>query len=218
MAIADIVLQAAGDPVGGGDIIGVALLSLHIGSAQCSGEQGVLAVGLPEPRPERLAAGVEDGIKVPGDTGGAHLDSSDFSALAQQIGVPGRGHADGLGENGRPARIAGAMDAVDAVKYRDFKPALARHILDLADDLVPAFKGVGMGANIEKGPCSTVQNGLAQFLAIEHQGLANARAISDTDDFDGELGHLPDLLLQRHLVKEVLHPHIDGRLAKTVDR
>ncbi|OPZ78634.1 MAG: hypothetical protein BWY77_01467 [bacterium ADurb.Bin431] len=104
------------------------------------------------------------------------------------------------------------MDGIDAVEDRNFQPPFARHILNLADDLVPAFEAVGMGADVEKGSHAAVQNDFAKFLAVEHEGFADAGTLPDADDFEGDLSHLPDLLFQGHLVEEVLHPYLDGGL------
>ena len=68
--------MTGGHPTGGSDVVG--LETLNGGETHLGGEVNILAVGLEEPRPERLAADVEDGGEVPRDARGSHLNRSDL--------------------------------------------------------------------------------------------------------------------------------------------
>ena len=91
-----------------------ALQPLHEGDAQCAGEIRVLAVGLLPAAPARIAEDVDVGrpdgqaliqapigVQRPRIELRPRFDRDDIADLPDQIGVPRRGHAHGLREDGR---------------------------------------------------------------------------------------------------------------------
>ena len=184
-AVADVVLGAGQDGVGG--VQAVALVALHDGVAHFARQIGILAEGLVDAAPAGIAAQAQNGGEGPVQTVGSHLAGGDAAHFLHDVGVPGAGGGQLGGEDGGLVLQAVAVDGVDAEDHRDAQAAVLHGgALHLAGVVAQHMQE---GARAQSGP--------AQALLAAHDGV-------------GDLHHLRDLFLQRHLRKQLLHAEPDG--------
>ena len=203
--VADEVLAGRDDP--GGDV--VALHPADVRDAELGGEVRVLAIGLLDAAPARVAGGVEDRGERQPAADGEHAPADRGRDGLDELGVEGCRRADRLLERGRPA----GEQAVERLLVEDRWDPESGLLDEVALDRVA---GLGRAGGIEVG-------GARHAADLAHPGrepLADPRlvelalALEQLERPDRpELG---DLLGQRHPGEEVGDPLLDRQAGVAV--
>jgi len=116
------------------------LVPVHEGLTHRGPEVDVLAVCLPEARPDRLATDIHHRVEIPRDAEARISSAVTSPTPCMSAGSHVAACADGLGEQRGPEGVRRAVDGIDTVQHRDLQARLLRgDVLDLADDLPPVL-------------------------------------------------------------------------------
>ncbi len=202
------------------------------GQADLGADMRVLAIGLLDAAPARVAGHVDHRRQRQVRTAGAHLAGGDGEDLLGQLGVEGRGQGDGLREAGR---VTGdiAVQGLVVHQQRDAQARLlhgpllggvgvARRLLGVAVDRAV----VGAGRRVDhRGGLGALAVGrtrdLAQAIGEVLAGLLRRElALGGLDPVLGEpdADQLGGLLFQRHAGEQVLDPGVDRLGGVLVER
>ena len=206
-----------------------ALESFDVRGTERGRELRLLGPRLVVAAPAVVAGEVLHWCEVPVPAGREQLLTRRGARSLRELGVPGRAHPDRLREERRAIRVAEAVHRVDPVDDRDVQARVIDGVvLDRVVLLGPATArvvGRVVGAArqdrarlvVDQRP---LQAGRLQGVVVPAFVVAIAvggrRRVAELADHD--LVHLPDLLLQRHPVEQVVDPAVDGRVAVQVGR
>ena len=198
-AIADEVLHAGGNIALAGQF---ALQPAHQRAAQFRDHGGIAGIAFIGAAPALILHHGDGGREGPADPGGADLLRGRPPDPLDQIGIVRRAQPDIVREHRCPHHIVVAMNRVGAPDQRD----LHRH--------------VGGQRRLRIGIGQTGPVGQAGVLVHPRPGPAAVQDRTDVvlahligrDRADFGLGHLPDLLLQRHPRHDLRDPRLHGRI------
>ena len=184
-AIADVMLGGGRRRGGAGQV-----LALEAGDerlAELGDRQRVLAVALVGAAPADVLRDRHDRTEVPADAGRGHLGRGRLADPLHEVDIARRAEPHLLREDRGADDVVVAVDGVDAVQHRDAEPRVERRVLVVLDHPVPAGRVV-----LCRGSAA----------AAEHRAEELGRHALGVDRALLQLGHLPDLLLDRHLGEE----------------
>jgi len=182
-------------------VVVIALLSFHQLAAQHRAEIGVFAEALVLAREARVGSEVENRGEVPRDVAGPHLVGRDLAHASGMRGIPRRREGYLLRKQRRAERVGSAVDLIHAVDEGNSQTGFVRgDPLELPDEGPPHLGGLGFAQrNVQQRTDAVFDHGFAQQGRVERKA---AGSVGDDEGFDGQLGHLPDLFLQRHSVEQ----------------
>ena len=139
---------------------------------------------------------VDDRSKYPGYVAGLGFIGRDFGPPPHECPVEGSTHVVALREERGMLCVGGSVDLVDPVEAGN-SDGLHRLLLKPAHKLLPH---VGRGSvakwRVEDGAHLVFINHVVEFLLVEAEYILRARI---GYRLDGELRHLSDFLVKRHL-------------------
>ena len=148
-----------------------ALQPVDVGDPQRGGQIRVLAVGLLDPSPARVAGHVEDGCQAEPRTGQQHPSAERLGHGLDELRVPGRRGADGLLERRRIAR----EQAVEGLLVDECRDPEARLLTQVVLDLVARHRDVD-GVQVRgAGEPRDLADPVVQELAMLGRGRAVCR-------------------------------------------
>ena len=123
------------------------------------------------------------------DAGGAHLLRRDTRDVLDELRVAGGAQADVVREDDRADHVVVAVHGVHAVEDRHAQPGLERVLLEAVVHVRPVLEAIGLGIRVAAG------QDRAQEVLFD-VALGQLVLLG--------LGHLADLLVERHLREQRL--------------
>ena len=204
--LAELGAAVANEMLGGGDGVGVilqvALHAAHVGAGIAFHDVRILGIALVGASPAVVAHHRQGGAEDPGDAAGTRGFRGGRADFLHQLRVARRAQADVVREQGGAEHVVVAMDGVRAPHDRHLDRHVGGHRgLVVALRQRQPFGRLGMLVPIRPAAA-----------AVEHRTEVIALDVFRRGALDLGLGHLADLLRQRHLADDVTDALFERRV------
>ena len=180
----------------------VALIAEHGLTRHLTAEIDILAIALPHTAPQGLAPEVHDGGIHPRNEAGTALVGSYLTHTPRDVAVERGSLAHLLREERRAPGVGRAVDLVDAIDLRHLRAGLHRDLVEPTDKRAPYLGPLSHAlGHVQDAAHMVLLKDLAQRLFVQRElGFLGIGYY-----VDGELTHLPDLLVEREFAQCFLH-------------
>ncbi len=162
---------------------------------QVRDELRALAVPLVRPAPADVLGDGDDRAERPPNPGGVHLERGRAAHLLREGRIIRGTEPDVVREDRRAFDVVVPMHGVHAIQHRDAETGPERGLLVRLDHVVPGLRGVG---------------GRDAAAAAEDRPKADLARRRRVDRILLDLGHLADLLVERHFAQQGCDAVLDG--------